>query len=228
VPMTELAGQVVLVTGASGGLGPHAVKAFRDAGSQVIASARNIADSGFAFPADLTIPAEAHTLVETVVERFGRIDVLAHVAGGFSGGTPVHEAEDGEWQRMLALNAGAAFHVFRAVLPHMRRARRGRIIAFGSRAAVEPAPNIAAYSASKAALVSLVRTVAIENRDAGITANVILPGTIDTEANRRADPAADRSRWVSPVRLAALAVFLATEAAGGITGAAIPVYGAGL
>jgi NAD(P)-dependent dehydrogenase (short-subunit alcohol dehydrogenase family) len=103
----------------------------------------------------------------------------------------------------------------------MRRAGRGRIVAIGSRAAVEPAANIGAYSASKAAMVSLVRTAALENGDAGITANAILPGTIDTEANRKSNPAGDHSKWISPARLAALAVFLASDAGAQITGAAI-------
>ena len=110
----------------------------------------------------------------------------------------------------------------------MRKEARGRIVAIGSRAGVEPAANIAAYGASKAALVSLVRTAALENRDLGIAANVILPGTIDTDANRRSDPHADRSRWVSPERLADLAVYLVSDAGAQITGAAIPFYGAGL
>jgi len=119
----------------------------------------------------------------------------------------------------------AAVHILRAVLPSMRTAKSGRIIAIGSRAGLEPPANIAAYSASKAALVSLVRTAALENRDLGITANVILPGTIDTPANRQSDPWGDRLKWVAPERLAALAVFLASDAGAQITGTAIPVYG---
>jgi NAD(P)-dependent dehydrogenase (short-subunit alcohol dehydrogenase family) len=110
----------------------------------------------------------------------------------------------------------------------MRKQERGRIVAIASRAGVEPSANISAYGASKAALVSLMKTAALENRKLGITANVILPGTIDTEANRRSDPKADRSKWVSPQKLAALALFLASDDAADITGAAIPVYGAGL
>ena len=225
---------VVLVTGANGGLGAHMVRAFLESGATVIGSARRIAGSDFAherfaaIPADLTDAASARKLADEAAARFQRIDALIHVAGGFAGGQPIHETGDGDWDLMMNLNARAAFHILRAVIPHMRRAGRGRIVAIGSRAGVEPAANIAAYSASKSALVSLVKTAALENRAMGITANVILPGTIDTEANRKADPKADRSKWVSPARLAALAVFLASDAAGQITGAAIPFYGAGL
>jgi hypothetical protein len=112
----------------------------------------------------------------------------AHVAGGFAYGGPIQETGDAVWDQMMDLNARAAFHVLRAAIPRMRERGSGRIVAIGSRAGVEPQANIAAYAASKAALVSLVRTAALENRDLGITANVILPGTIDTEANRKADP----------------------------------------
>jgi len=232
--MQSLEGQVILITGASGGLGTHIVKNFLEAGARVVGSSRRTADSGFAharfagIPADLTSAAAANKLADAVMERFQRVDALVHVTGGFAGGLPIHETDDATWGGMMDLNVTAAFHVLRAVIPHMRKAGRGRIVAIGSRAALEPQAGIAAYSASKAALVSLVRTAALENRDAGITANVILPGTIDTEANRKSDPGGDRSKWVSPAQLGDLAVFLASDAAAQITGAAIPVYGAGV
>ena len=108
----------------------------------------------------------------------------------------------------------------------MRQARTGRIIGIGSRAGEIPAATIGAYSASKAAFESLMRTVALENKDAGITANVILPGTIDTPANRQAMPGADTSQWVQPVTIASLIVWLARDAGTDVNGAAIPVYGA--
>jgi NAD(P)-dependent dehydrogenase (short-subunit alcohol dehydrogenase family) len=229
--MPDLSGHTVLITGARGGLGSPVTKAFLEAGASVAGSSRSIASSDFpherftGIPADLSDMAAAIRLADTVVERLGRIDALVHVAGGFAGGAPIHETGDDTWDAMIDLNARATFHILRAVIPHMRRARRGSIVAIGSRAGVEPAANIAAYSASKAALVSLVRTVALENRDLGITANVILPGTIDTEANRKADAGADHSLWISPDRIAALAVFLASDAGAQITGTAIPVYG---
>lgn len=209
--------QTVLITGASGGLGTAVVRAFQSAGAEVIASSRSTGT-------DLTKPADATRLVAGLP----RIDVLVHVAGGFAYGGAIHETGDDVWEQMMSLNAGAAFHILRAVIPVMRAQGSGRIIAIGSRAGVEPAANIGAYAASKAALVSLVRTAALENKDRGITANVILPGTIDTEANRKSDPQADRSKWVSPERIAELAVYLASDAAAEITGAAIPFYGAGL
>jgi NAD(P)-dependent dehydrogenase (short-subunit alcohol dehydrogenase family) len=226
--------QVVLITGAQGGLGTYVTQAFLAAGAQVIGSSRHIDDSAFphshftGIPADLTKPEDANHLAAVATQRFQKIDALVHVAGGFAGGSPIQETDDATWDAMLNLNLRAAFHILRAVIPSMRQQKRGRIVAIGSRAGVEPAANIAAYSASKAALVSLVKTAALENRKAGITANVILPGTIDTAANRGSDPGGDGSKWVSPERLAALALFLASDDAAEITGAAIPVYGAGL
>jgi len=110
----------------------------------------------------------------------------------------------------------------------MRNAKGGRIIAIGSRASEEPGPGVGAYSASKAALVSLMKTVALENKDSGITANVILPGTMDTPANRKAMPGADVLQWVPPASVASLIVWLAGDSGKDVTGAAIPVYGRGL
>lgn len=221
--MAEPKTKIVLITGASGGLGGHVVQAFRDSGAEVLASSLS---EGLA--ADLTRAADANMLVEQTVERHGRIDALIHLTGGFAGGKPIHETEDATWDAMINLNIRPAFHVLRAVIPHMRRARSGSIVAIGSRAGVQPSANIAAYGASKAALISLIHTAALENRDAGVTANVILPGTIDTEANRRNDLKADTSSWVSPKRIAEVCVFLTSDAAAQITGAAIPVYGSSL
>ena len=126
---------------------------------------------------------------------------------------------------MMNLNLRAAFNVLRAVIPQMRHAGRGRIVAISSRQAVEPAANLSAYNTSKAALVALIRTAALENNDAGITANTILPGTMNTEANRKASPGADPSKWVQTERVASIAAFLVSDAGAEITGAAIPVYG---
>lgn len=230
----DIAQQIILITGARGGLGSVVTRACLEAGATVAGTSRSIADSDFphphfaAVPADLSDADAVARLVQTVVQRFERIDSLIHVAGGFAGGSPIHETGEATWDGMMDLNARAAFHILRAVIPIMRKAGAGRIVAIGSRAGVQPAANIAAYSASKAALVSLLQTAALENRDACITANVILPGTIDTEANRKSDPTAGGSTWIAPQRLAALALFLLSDAAAQITGAAIPMYGAQL
>ena len=223
-------GRIVLVTGASGGLGTYVTQAFLETGATVIGTSRKIQQSDFtsagftAMPGEISSRAGAQTIVDSMISRFGRLDVLAHTVGGFAGGQSVTDTDDATFQRMLDLNLNSVFHILRATIPVLRKSS-GRIIAIGSRAAVEPGPGVGAYSASKAAMLSLVKTVAAENRDAGVTANVILPGTMDTPANRVAMPGADFARWVQPANVASLVVWLASDAGKEITGAAIPVYG---
>ncbi len=227
-------GRIALVTGANGGIGTHVTKALLDAGFTVIGLAPKIGTSDFDHPHFTALPASLDSLdaakkaVETILAHFGKIDVLAHLVGGFAGGQPIAAIDDATFQNMFAMNVDAAFHILRAVIPPMRAAQSGRIIAIGSRAAQEPGAGVGAYSASKAALVSLIRTVAIENKDAGITANVILPGTIDTPANRAAMPGADISEWVHPASIASLILWLTGDAGKDVTGAVIPLYGRGL
>jgi NAD(P)-dependent dehydrogenase (short-subunit alcohol dehydrogenase family) len=227
-------GKIALVTGVNGGLGNQVTKALLDAGFNVVGLAPRIQQSDFnhpnfiALPATLTSLDTAKKAVEGVIARSGRIDVLAHLVGAFAGGQSVDALDDAMWQRMFDANLNSSFHILRAVIPAMRKAGGGRIIAIGSRAAEDPGPKVGAYSASKAALVSLMKTVALENKDAGITANVILPGTMDTLANRRDMPGADVSTWVQPASVASLIVWLTSNAGKDVTGAAIPVYGGGL
>jgi len=229
-----MAAKIALVTGASGGLGTYVTKALLDAGFTVVGLAPRIKASDFDHPqftalaATLDSLAAAKKATDTVIARFGKIDVLAHLVGGFAGGQTVADTDDDTFQRMFEMNLNSAFHILRAVIPHMRKAGGGRIIAIGSRAAEDPGPTVGAYSASKAALVSLIRTVARENKDALLTANVILPGTMDTPANRAAMPGADTSQWVQAASVASLIVWLAGDAGKDVTATAIPVYGRGL
>lgn len=226
--------RTALVTGATGGLGTSVTKTLLDTGFTVVGLAPKVHPHDFDHPHFTAIPATLDSLpaakqaVDTILAHFGKIDVLAHLVGGFTGGQTIADTDDAAFKRMLDMNLMSAFHILRAVLPPMRQAGSGRIIAIGSRAAESPGAMVGAYSASKAALVSLIRTVAIESKDLGITANVILPGTIDTPANRKDMPAADTSQWVQPVSIASLIVWLAGDGGKDVTGAAIPVYGRGL
>jgi NAD(P)-dependent dehydrogenase (short-subunit alcohol dehydrogenase family) len=229
-----LQNKIALVTGADGGLGIHVTQALLESGATVIGISRKAQQSvpdtrsfvGIA--ADLSSAETAKSTVDGIAARFGRLEILAHLVGGFDGGKTVAETDDATFQRMLDVNLNSAFYVLRAVIPHMRRAGSGRIIAIGSRAAEDPGPGVGAYSASKAALVSLIRTVALENKDLAITANVVLPGTMDTPANRQAMPGADISKWVQPASVASLIAWLAGDAGKDVNGAVIPVYGSGL
>ena len=226
--------KVALVTGANGGLGIHVTKALLDAGFLVAGLAPKIRQQDFdhsnftAIAGTLNSLGEAKQAAQTVISKFGKIDLLVHTVGGFAGGHAIAETDDATWQRMFDMNVNSTFHVLRAVIPHMRTAKSGRVVAIGSRAAESPGAKVGAYSASKAAVVSLIKTVAIENKDLGITANVILPGTIDTPANRAAMPGVDTATWVKPESIASLILWLASDAGKDVTGAAIPVYGQGL
>ena len=227
----ELLGKVILITGAKGGLGTFVTKSFLDAGAQVFGVSRSIADSDFPHPnfsavaAELSDGERARQIAEAVVNKAGRIDGLVHLVGTFAGGKSVAETDDATLDKMLDLNLRSAFHVIRAVLPIMREQSSGRIIAIGSKTAVEPAVMAGVYAASKAALVSLIRTVARENVDRNVSANIVLPGTMDTPANRSADPGADFSKWVHPCQVAKLLVHLVSDQASQVSGAVIPIYG---
>lgn len=229
--MNTLEGKVTLVTGAKGGLGSFVTEAFLAAGAKVVGVSRSIQASDFAHPDFFAMPAElsnsdaARKLAGGVVEQFGRIDALVHVMGGFAGGKSVAETDDATFEKMLDLNYRAAFFMAREVLPQMRQQGSGRVLAVASRQAVEPGAMVGAYSASKAALVALIRSIALENKDRCISANTVLPGTMDTPGNRSGDPQADGSQWVQPSQVAALLVHLASDAGAQISGAAIPIYG---
>ena len=229
--MGQFTKQVVVITGATGGLGGAVVHAFLSEGATVWgilgpSSPSRIADPNFAtVVADLTVPAEAAAAVRKVIEVSGKIDVLLHLTGGFAGGKPAAETDDATWNRMLDLNLRTAVHMVRAVLPHMLGAGKGRIVAIGSRTGVEPAAGLSAYGVSKAALIALMRTIAVEVHNSGVTANIVLPSVIDTPANRAGSPGADFSKWVQPESIARLLLFLASDAAADVNGAVIPIYG---
>jgi NAD(P)-dependent dehydrogenase (short-subunit alcohol dehydrogenase family) len=215
----------VLITGAGGGLGGAVCAAFVESGVKVIGVQRSPQES----KAYVTIAGDVMTgegcerMVKQALE-YGALDAVVHLVGGFSAGT-IADTSDKVWDLMMGVNVRTAFNVMRASLPSMIAAKRGRIVAVGSRAAVEASPGVSAYAVSKAALVALVRNAAAEVKDSGITVNAVLPSTIDTPANRKAMAAADFSRWVSAESIAQLIVWLCSDAAANVNGAAIPIYG---
>ncbi len=223
-------GRVVLITGAKGGLGSFVTERFLAAGATVVGASRSIKQTDFngpkftAMAVDFSVAPAVQILVDQIISRFGKIDALAHVMGGFAAGV-VAETDDKTWSQMLDLNLMAAFHALRAVVPPMRKAKYGRIVAVGSLAAIAPHAGTAAYVASKTAMASLVQAVALENADVNITANVVLPGTMDTPANRAAMPNADFSKWVPPDDVASVILQLSEESARLITGTLVPIQG---
>jgi NAD(P)-dependent dehydrogenase (short-subunit alcohol dehydrogenase family) len=215
----------VLITGASGGLGGAVCAAFVESGATVISANRSPQQSKsyLTILADVMTGEGAERMVKQAVE-LGPLDAVVHLVGGFSPGT-IEETSDKVWDLMMDVNVRTAFNVMRASLPSMIAAKRGRIVAVGSRAAVDTSPGISAYAVSKAALLALVKNAAAEVKDSGITVNAVLPSTIDTPANRKAMAGADFSKWVAPESIAQLIVWLCSDAAANVSGAAIPIYG---
>lgn len=228
-----LDGKVVIITGASGGLGTMVTKAFLDAGARVIgvdrsARSRNADHPSLShFAVALESAEGVRMLVADVLNLHGRIDAVVHLVGGFAGGQRVEETGDETWEQMIAMNLRPAWILSRAVLPVMREAGRGSIVAIGTAAALSPVAGMGAYGASKAALISLIQTIAAENREFGIRANVVSPNTMDTPANRAAMPDADPGRWVQPANVASLIVWLVSDAGAEVNGAVIPLPGRG-
>ena len=223
--------KVVFITGANGGLGSSVTRAFLKRGARVIGGSLRITSADFPHPNFEAMTIDFNKLdeikhgVANIVEHHGRLDMLVHLLGGFAGGPSVAETTDAMWEQMQNINLTAAFRVFRECIPYLRKSKAGRLIAIGSLTAAQPHANLGAYVVSKAALAMLVQTVAVENADAGLTANVILPGTMDTPANRKAMPDADFSKWAKTDDVAELVLSLADEQAKHLTGLAIPIEG---
>jgi NAD(P)-dependent dehydrogenase (short-subunit alcohol dehydrogenase family) len=229
---------VTIVTGAGGNLGAAVVRVLAGAGHRLVAVERTAAaldraldglDAGRiqAEPGvDLGDPAACRALVERAMRRFGQIDGLTHTVGAFA----MAEAAAGEaahWERLFQANLFTAVNMCRAVAPAMRAAGRGSIVTVGAAAAARAGKGTAAYASAKSAVLRLTEALAAELKDAGVRANCVLPGTIDTPPNRAAMPAADTSRWVAPAQIAEVIAFLLSDAAAAVTGAAVPVTGRG-
>ena len=173
------------------------------------------------------VPASLAEMVATVYNRFGRLDVLVNTAGGYRAGQPLHATPNDTWDMMMNLNARTVFLMSRAVAPHMIDRGTGKIINVAARAALQGTANAGPYVASKMAVIRLTESLAAELADHGINVNCILPGTLDTPANRADRPDADFARWVQPESMANVILFLASDLAKDIQGAAVPVYGRG-
>jgi NAD(P)-dependent dehydrogenase (short-subunit alcohol dehydrogenase family) len=233
-----VADPVVLITGATGEFGPYVAKAFAAAGARLAPTARALdqaegllkdlglgADRGLPAVVDVTQAASVKAWVDSVQAKWGRVDVLVNIAGGFKPGKPVAELEEADLDFMFNLNARSAFLTCRAVVPLMTAQGGGKIVNVGARQALGAGRKQAAYAISKAAVLRLTEALSAEVRESGINVNAVIPSTIDTPANRKNSPDGDYAKWVAPGDLAAVVTFLASDAARAIHGAAIPVYG---
>ncbi|HYC67520.1 SDR family NAD(P)-dependent oxidoreductase [Brevundimonas sp.] len=220
--------RTIAVTGGHGVLGRAVVEA-------ALADGLNVAvidhASGLPVPAgvlevggvDLTEAAAADRAIAAVVERFGRIDALLNIAGGF-----VWQGVDDAapaWDRMFALNLKTALNASRAALPHLKRSPEGRIVNVGANAALKSAAGMGAYAASKSGVHRLTESLAEELKSTSVTVNAVLPSILDTGQNRKDMPDADPAKWVQPADLARVMLFLASPESRAITGALIPVTG---
>ncbi len=227
--------QVVMITGAAGNLGRAVADAFAAAGYALVLIDRGAdrwqagmrSDGRLQIAADLMEPGDVQAAVRSAIAAFGRIDVLCNIAGGFRMGEAVHETTPQTWDFLLDLNARTIVHTANAVVPSMLARGSGRIVNVAAQAGRQGGARMGAYSVSKSAVLRLTESMAAELREQGINVNCVVPGTLDTPENRQSMPDADPSRWVAPPDLAAVVLFLASDAARAVHGAAVPVVGLG-
>ena len=222
--------RTVVLTGAAGNLGRAVAGAFAEAGDSLVLldlkrGALQDSDRQLVIETDLLDAGSVQAAVDKAVQRFERIDVLCNIAGAFRMGSPVHELSNKDWNFLLDVNARTVLNTARAVVPVMLKAGGGKIVNIGAFAAQKGAAQMGAYIASKSAVIRLTETMAAELREKNINVNCVLPTIIDTPENRAAMPKADPKRWVAPQDLAQVIVFLASDAARAIHGAALPVTG---
>lgn len=229
--------KVALITGGTGGLGRAVTLAFLHEGASVIAT-YIIKDEADALrdavgphahlevlPLDATDENACRALVDGITARHGHLDILVNAIGGYSGGRPLWETDSKTYQLMLTLNLHAGYNLARAVVPAMLRQKNGAIVNVAAKAAYDHAAGAAAYAASKSAALALFDCLAQDLKGQGVRVNSVLPSIIDTEANRKAMPGADFSKWPKPEEIAQVILFLCSAEAKVVHGAAIPVYG---
>jgi NAD(P)-dependent dehydrogenase (short-subunit alcohol dehydrogenase family) len=224
----------VMITGAAGHLGRAVAASFAQREARLVLVDRHAdaleaafgVDSAHALiAADLLDRHQVQAALAAAVARFGRIDVLCHLAGGFRMGEAVHETTDSTWDFLFDINARAMLNVARAVVPHMLEHGKGKVVTVGAAAAQKGMAQMGAYCASKSSVIRLTEAMSAELKEQNINVNCVLPTIIDTKDNRAAMPDADPARWVSPQALADVIVFLASDAARAVHGAALPVSG---
>jgi NAD(P)-dependent dehydrogenase (short-subunit alcohol dehydrogenase family) len=234
----RFSGQLVLVAGGTGGLGRAVSLAFLEEGARVVVTYRNQKEfdalksaatahssSLEAYNTDVTDENAVRELIVKILSRYGRLDALVNAVGGYSGGVPLWELESKIFDQMLALNLRSGYVLSRAVVPSMLKQESGTIINIASKSAIDHAGGAAAYAASKAAALAMMDSLAADLKGSSVRVNSILPSIIDTAANRKAMPNADFAQWPKPEEIARVVLFLCSDDAKLIHGAAVPVYG---
>ena len=233
----DFANRTVVVTGAAGSLGRAVATAFAERGANLVlvdqradalAQAFGAEDARRRFaPIDLLDRTQVDGAARRAVERFGGIDVLCNVAGGFRMGEAVHETSADTWSYLFDINARTMLNAASAVVPHLLARGGGKVVSVAAYAGQRGVAQMGAYTASKSAVIRLTEAMSAELREKNVNVNCVMPTTLDTPVNRAAMPDADPSRWVSPADLANVILFLASDLARAVHGAAIPVVGLG-
>jgi NAD(P)-dependent dehydrogenase (short-subunit alcohol dehydrogenase family) len=226
-----MAERSVLITGGTGGLGEAVLAGFVADGWRVVAPVRpgstaELPDGVTRIEADVTAAADVGAAVEVAAgEAAAPLRAVINIVGGYAGGGLVHETPIDDFEAMLRINLRPTYLVTSAALPHLVAAGGGSVVCVSSRAAVAPFPGAAGYVTSKAAVLAFANAVAVEYKQQNVRVNTVLPSVIDTPLNRREQPDADHSRWVSPEEIARVILFLGGDASAPTSGATIPVYG---
>lgn len=234
----RFSGRVVLVAGGTGGLGRAVSLAFLKEGAQVVVTYRKQEEFDILRNAaaahgsrleghriDVTDETAVSQLIEKVLAQHGRVDALVNTVGGYAGGVKLWELETKVFDQMLTLNLRSGYALSRAAIRLMLKQGRGAIVNVAAKAAFDHPAGAAAYAASKAAAVALLDALATEVKGTGVRVNSILPSIIDTEPNRQAMPKADFAKWPKPEDIARVILFLCSDDAKVVHGAAVPVYG---
>ncbi|MGB6686468.1 MAG: SDR family NAD(P)-dependent oxidoreductase [Terracidiphilus sp.] len=234
----ELSGQIAVVAGGTGGLGMAVSLGFVNEGAKTVVtyrveeeflSLKDAAGSGKnlleGYPVDVTDESSTREFIDRILVEHGKLDAVVNTVGGYAGGIKLWDMDSTVFDRMLALNLRSGFVLSRATLPAMLRAGHGSIVNVAAKAAFDHGAGAGAYAASKAAAVALMDSLAGDCKGTGVRVNSILPSIIDTAANRKAMPEADFATWPKPEDIATVVLFLCSDSARTIHGAAIPVYG---
>ena len=236
--MSDFSDRVVVITGTTGNLGTAVARKFMVSGAkmgflerspdkfiEIFPETVNALNQYLVQQVDVTNPDSMEEAANELLRKFGHIDILVNTVGGYRAGAPLHQTPLDTLDFMLNLNARSVFVSCQAFIPSMIENNYGKIVNVSARPGLIGVRNAAAYSASKSAVIRLTESMSSELKHKGINVNCVLPGTIDTPQNRQTSPDADFNRWVSPESIADVILFLASDVASAIHGAAIPVFG---
>ncbi len=231
----KLRGLTTLITGGTGALGHLVAEKFLGEGSNVATSylfedelkrlTESFRNNVFVVRADVTSDDEVAVLFQRVIQKFGRVDILINIVGGFLPRSNVSDTKSKDWDHMMNMNLRSVFLCAREFLRKLGDAAYGRIISMAAMPALRPSAGRAAYAVSKGGVVTLTQTLGEELRGTGVTANAIAPSIIRTQANIASMPGEDSSKWVAPEEIAELMMFLCSEGGRSVNGACIPIFG---